>query len=362
MTNLKFTRVNNEEYKTVSINIENAIIEIKEEDYQIEDIAKTKFGYRKANIKIINDDLINKLKSWETEINEYLKNEVGTNAVTVLYGNRIYPKVSDLIGQEKEESSMIMRRLAQFVRLCASVSRLCASACECSRLCASVHVKGSECSRLCASVHVKGSECSRLCASVHVKGSECSRLSRVCVRLCASACVCVRLSHVGRLVSRLCASASASASACVCSRQGFRMRASVCVCICVRLCASVRVCVRLLASVCVCVCVRLRLCASASVCVCLSSCECSRLPASVSRLCASGVCLTSVVLSRVCASACECLRELAHFMRLASFKEFKGGGNWLRRSGFCYLSRVILSPCCTYRLCRLYEQTFNILI
>ena len=103
MSNLKFSRVNNEEYNTVSINIENAIMEIVEDDYHIMDTTRTKFGYRKANIKINNDDLINKLKSWETEINEYLKNEVGTNAVTVLYGNRIYPKVSSMIGQEKNE-------------------------------------------------------------------------------------------------------------------------------------------------------------------------------------------------------------------------------------------------------------------
>ena len=103
MSELKFTRVNNEQYNTVSINIENALIEIIEDDYQIMDMGKTKFGYKKANIKIINEDLINKLKSWETEINEYLKNEVGTNPVTVLYGNRIYPKVSSMIGQGKEE-------------------------------------------------------------------------------------------------------------------------------------------------------------------------------------------------------------------------------------------------------------------
>ena len=103
MSELKFTRVNNEEYNTVSINIENAFIEIKEEDYQIMDRSKTKFGYIKADIQIKNDDLINKLKSWETKINEYLKNEVGTGAVTILYGNRIYPNVSGLIGQEKEE-------------------------------------------------------------------------------------------------------------------------------------------------------------------------------------------------------------------------------------------------------------------
>ena len=103
MSELKFTRVNNEQYNTVSINIENAFIEIVKDDYYIFDTYNTKFGYRKANIKINNDDLINKLKSWETEINEYLKNEVGTNAVTILYGNMIYPKDSSMIGQEKEE-------------------------------------------------------------------------------------------------------------------------------------------------------------------------------------------------------------------------------------------------------------------
>ena len=103
MSELKFTRVNNEQYNTVSINIENAIIEIVKDDYEIMNRSKTKFGYIKANIKINNDDLINKLKSWETEINEYLKNEVGTNAVTILYSGWIYPKVSNLIGQEKKE-------------------------------------------------------------------------------------------------------------------------------------------------------------------------------------------------------------------------------------------------------------------
>ena len=103
MSELKFTRVNNEEYNTVSINIENAIIEIVKDNYQIMDRSKTKFGYITAIIQIINDALKDKLKSWETEINEYLKNEVGTGPITILYGNSIYPKVSGLIGQEKEE-------------------------------------------------------------------------------------------------------------------------------------------------------------------------------------------------------------------------------------------------------------------
>ena len=103
MSELKFTRVNNEEYNTVSINIENAFIEIAKDDYNILDRSKTKFGYITAVIQIINDALKDKLKLWETEINEYLKNEVGTESVTIIYSNSIYPKVSGLIGQEKEE-------------------------------------------------------------------------------------------------------------------------------------------------------------------------------------------------------------------------------------------------------------------
>ena len=70
MSELKFTRVNNEQYNTVSINIENAIIEIKNKDYYIFDKQKTKFGYKKVNLGLHNDDIKEKLKTWETEINE----------------------------------------------------------------------------------------------------------------------------------------------------------------------------------------------------------------------------------------------------------------------------------------------------
>ena len=103
MGELKFTRVNNKKCNTTTINIENAFIEIAKDDYNISNMGKTKFGYTKANIQIFNVELKNKLKSWETEINEYLKNEVGTRPVTILYGNMIYPKVSGLMWQEKEE-------------------------------------------------------------------------------------------------------------------------------------------------------------------------------------------------------------------------------------------------------------------
>ena len=111
MSELKFSRVNNEEYNTVSINIENAIIDIKDEDYQIMDRSKTKYGYTKANIRIINDDLKDKLKLWEVQINDYLKCEVGTGVVTILYGNRIYPKVSGLIGQDEEKHQLKIKSI-----------------------------------------------------------------------------------------------------------------------------------------------------------------------------------------------------------------------------------------------------------
>ena len=203
--------------------------------------------------------------------------------------------------------------LPQFMRMLAPVSRLCASACECLRL-ASVCV-----SRLCASA----CECSRLCAPVS--------------RLCASACECLRLTPV----SRLCA------SACECLRL-----ASVCVCL--RMLAS-RVCLRMLASVCV-----SRLCAS--VCVCVR--QRFRMLASV-RVFASVRVIQVIRVIQVRGTGSFHSSHSSAGNWLISFKSFK-------RSGFADFTRLVFKcltclgrlkgPCCTYRLCRLYEQTFNILI
>ena len=102
MSELKFTRVNNEEYNTVSINIENAIIEIKKKDYHIFDNQKTKFGYKKVHLGLHNDDIKEKLKTWETEINEYLKNEMGTGPVKIVYGYNLYTKHYKEITQENK--------------------------------------------------------------------------------------------------------------------------------------------------------------------------------------------------------------------------------------------------------------------
>ena len=109
MSELKFNRVNNEQYNTISVNIENAIIDIKFEDYYTLQTQKTKFGYIKSTIKIINDEIKNKLKIWEEQINEYLKNEIGTEAITILYGDRVYPKLLALIGQNREEQHIDIR-------------------------------------------------------------------------------------------------------------------------------------------------------------------------------------------------------------------------------------------------------------
>ena len=120
MSELKITWVYSKNYNTKSVNIANAFIKIAEDDYNILSMEKTKFGYTKANIQIFNVELKNKLKSWETEINEYLKKKVGVGPVTILYGNMIYPKVSDLMWEERFiiiRSVWINERNKPFVQL-----------------------------------------------------------------------------------------------------------------------------------------------------------------------------------------------------------------------------------------------------
>ena len=120
MSELKITWVYSKNYNTKSVNIANAFIEIAKDDYNILSMEKTKFGYTKAKIQIFNVELKNKLKSWETEINEYLKKKVGVGPVTILYGNMIYPKVSDLMWEERFiiiRSVWINKRNKPFVQL-----------------------------------------------------------------------------------------------------------------------------------------------------------------------------------------------------------------------------------------------------
>ena len=111
MSELKFNRVDNEQYNTISVNIENAIIDIKQEDYYTLKTQKTKFGYIKSTIVITNNEIKNKLKIWEEQINEYLKNEIGTDPITILYINKAYPKLLALIGQNRREQHISIRSI-----------------------------------------------------------------------------------------------------------------------------------------------------------------------------------------------------------------------------------------------------------
>ena len=89
MNELKFSRLNNNKYNTVSINIENAFLTLR--DCEILKIEKTKYHYRKTVIQLNQTDLYETIKLWETQINNYLKGE-GIGSITILYNKKIYPK------------------------------------------------------------------------------------------------------------------------------------------------------------------------------------------------------------------------------------------------------------------------------
>ena len=89
MSELKFNRVNNDKYNTVFINIEHAFLTLR--DCEILKIEKTKWHYRKTVIQLNQPDLYEKIKLWETQINDYLKGE-GIGLITILYNKKIYPK------------------------------------------------------------------------------------------------------------------------------------------------------------------------------------------------------------------------------------------------------------------------------
>ena len=90
MSELKFIRVNNDKYNTVSINIEHAFLTLKE-NCEILKIEKTKWHYKKTVIQLNQFDLCETIKLWEAQINDYLKGE-GISPITILYGKKIYPK------------------------------------------------------------------------------------------------------------------------------------------------------------------------------------------------------------------------------------------------------------------------------
>ena len=91
MSELEFSRRNNKKYNTISITIEKGLLVLKK-NYEIPKIDKTKWGYKKAVIQLDDPDLHERIKQWETRVNDYLKRERIGGPVTFLNGNKIYPK------------------------------------------------------------------------------------------------------------------------------------------------------------------------------------------------------------------------------------------------------------------------------
>ena len=90
---LKFDRVNYENHNTIRINIIKSGTLFSEEvkKCKILKIDETKYGYRKAVVQMDHPGLRMLMDFWETQINKYLKGE-GIPPITILYGNKIYPK------------------------------------------------------------------------------------------------------------------------------------------------------------------------------------------------------------------------------------------------------------------------------
>ena len=101
MSELKFSRVNNEKYNTTSITNEGGFLTLKE-NYEILKIDKTKWNYKKAVVQMNHSDLCERIKQWETRVNDYLKSEC-VEPVTFLYGNKIYPKT--LLNNNKKKTN-----------------------------------------------------------------------------------------------------------------------------------------------------------------------------------------------------------------------------------------------------------------
>ena len=90
MSKLEFHRVYYKRYDTIRINIRNGILVLKE-NCEVLKIDETEYGYKKAVVQLHQSDLYDLMKNWEEQINKYLKGE-GIPPITILYGNKIYPK------------------------------------------------------------------------------------------------------------------------------------------------------------------------------------------------------------------------------------------------------------------------------
>ena len=90
MPKLEFRLVYYKRYNTSRINIRNGNLILKE-NYEVLKIDETEYGYQKAVVQLNQPDLYDLMNNWEEQINKYLKGE-GISPITILYGNKIYPK------------------------------------------------------------------------------------------------------------------------------------------------------------------------------------------------------------------------------------------------------------------------------
>ena len=87
---MDFRREDYRKYGTCSIIIKNALFSLK--GCEVFNIEETKYGYKKATVKL-SREMIGKMKKVENEVYEEL-DESGFDKVTIVYGNRIYAKMS----------------------------------------------------------------------------------------------------------------------------------------------------------------------------------------------------------------------------------------------------------------------------
>ena len=92
MSELIFNHVEHKEYNSFSLYIESGILELDINDFTLLKIEKTKYEFYKATIRINKQEVKDKIKEMEKQINYYLKESVGVGPITILYGNRIYTK------------------------------------------------------------------------------------------------------------------------------------------------------------------------------------------------------------------------------------------------------------------------------
>ena len=90
-----FNVVKDEQHGTTSIHILREDLNTKpwEKYCTIDDFVKTKYNYRKANVRLNSPGLVSDFKQWELLINGGLEVTGFPNAkVTFVWGNMMYPK------------------------------------------------------------------------------------------------------------------------------------------------------------------------------------------------------------------------------------------------------------------------------